>query len=201
MNPATSLPSRRDFVKRLGTGLVVWVILGRTAGGQVSEAAHPVTVIPKSDGGFDAFLSVGEDGHVTCMTGKIEMGQGVVTSLPQMLAEELDVSIDDITMIMGDTELCPFDMGTWGSMSTRFFGTIWRSAAAEARGVLLELASERLKVPVGQLSVERGVVFVTGDPARRVGYGELTKGRPISRLPRTSGSSASRSCERTPGKR
>ena len=99
MNPATSLPSRRDFVKRLGTGLVVWVILGRTAGGQVSEAAHPVTVIPKSDGGFDAFLSVGEDGHVTCMTGKIEMGQGVVTSLPQMLAEELDVSIDDITMI------------------------------------------------------------------------------------------------------
>ena len=91
------LPSRRDFIKRLGTGLMVWVVLGRTAGAQVNEAAHPTTYRPKTDESFNAFLRIGEDGHVTCLTGKIEMGQGVITSLPQMLAEDLDVSVDDVT--------------------------------------------------------------------------------------------------------
>ena len=70
------------------------------------------------------------------------MGQGPITSLPQMLAEDLDVSIDDISMVMGDTDLCPFDQGTWGSQTTQVFGTVWRTAAAEARGALLEQAAE-----------------------------------------------------------
>jgi len=64
---------------------------------------------------------------------KIEMGQGVVTSLAQMLAEELNVSLDSVDMVMGDTDLCPWDMGTFGSMTTRFFGPPLRAAAAEAR--------------------------------------------------------------------
>ena len=176
-----SLPTRREFVRRLGTGLFVWVVLGRSAGAEVSEAAHPVTVRPKPTGDFNAFLHIDENGHVTCFTGKIEMGQGPVTSLPQMLAEDLDVSVDDISMVMGDTDLCPFDQGTWGSQTTQGFGTVWRTAAAEARGALLEEAAETLQIPVAQLSVHLGVVVDSKDPARRVTYGQLTKGRRIER--------------------
>ena len=98
-----------------------------------------------------------------------------------MLAEDLDVSMDDISMVMGDTDLCPFDQGTWGSQTTQAFGTVWRTAAAKARGALLDMASETLQVPVSQLSVQSGVVFDTKDPARRVTYGQLTKGKRIER--------------------
>ena len=176
-----SLPSRREFLRRFSTGLLVWVVFRQTAGAEESEAAHPVTVRPKSTGDFNAFLHIDENGQVTCFTGKIEMGQGPITSLPQMLAEDLDVSIDDISIVMGDTDLCPFDQGTWGSQTTQAFGTIWRTAAAEARGALLEMASETLQVPVSQLSVQSGVIFDTKDPARRVTYGQLTKGKRIER--------------------
>ena len=82
---------------------------------------------------FNAFLRIGEDGRVTCFTGKIEMGQGVITSLPQMLAEELDTPLDTVDIVMGDTDLCPWDMGTFGSMTTRMFGPALRAAAAEAK--------------------------------------------------------------------
>ena len=86
---------------------------------------------------FNAFLRIGEDGRVTCFTGKIEMGQGIVTSLAQMLADELSVPLEQVDMVMGDTDLCPWDMGTFGSMTTRFFGPPLRAAAAEAQNVLL----------------------------------------------------------------
>ena len=93
---------------------------------------------------FNAFLRIGADGRVTCFTGKIEMGQGIVTSLAQMLADELDVPLDAVDMAMGDTDLCPWDMGTFGSRTTRFFGPPLREAAAEARAILIQLASEHL---------------------------------------------------------
>ena len=175
------LPTRREFLKRLGTGLMVWVVLRQTGGAEESEAAHPIAFRPNSEDDFNAFLSIDKNGHVTCFTGKIEMGQGPVTSLPQMLAEELDVSIDDVEIVMGDTELCPFDAGTWGSMTTPVFGRVWRAAAAEARGALMELASEALKVPVAQLTVQHGVVSDSMDPSRKITYGQLTGGRRIER--------------------
>ena len=74
-----NLPTRREFLKGLGTGLMVWVVLGRAAGAEENEAAHPVTVRPRAEGDFNAFLIIGEDGRVTCFTGKIEMGQGPVS--------------------------------------------------------------------------------------------------------------------------
>ena len=66
------------------------------------------------------------------------MGQGVITSLAQMLADELSVSMDSVDMVMGDTKLCPYDRGTFGSMTTRFFGPKLREAGAEAKSVLLK---------------------------------------------------------------
>ena len=104
---------------------------------------------------YNAFLQIAEDGTVTCFTGKIEMGQGIITSLPQMMADELNVPLEKVKMVMGDTDLCPWDGGTWGSMTTRAFGPSMRAAAAEARGVLLDLASAQLGVPVHSLKLRK----------------------------------------------
>ncbi len=130
---------------------------------------------------FNAFLRIARDGSVTGYTGKIEMGQGPITSLPQMLAEELDADVDKVTMVMGDTALCPWDMGTFGSMTTRFFGPALRQAGADARAVLIELASDRLSVPKDALDVKDGVVFQKGNASKKVSYGELAAGEPIAR--------------------
>jgi isoquinoline 1-oxidoreductase len=84
-------------------------------------------------------------------------------------------------MVMGDTALCPFDNGTYGSMSTRFFGPALRGAAAEAKAVLLTLASERLETPVDLLRVQDGVVSRSSDPKTRVTFGQLANGQKIVR--------------------
>jgi isoquinoline 1-oxidoreductase len=131
---------------------------------------------------LNAYLRIGEDGRVTVFSGKIEMGQGVLTSQAQMAAEELGVPLESIDMVLGDTDLCPWDMGTFGSLTTRMFGPALRAAAAEARAVLLELAADKLGVARTELTAADGVVSVQGDPSRKVTYGELAQGRQIARL-------------------
>jgi isoquinoline 1-oxidoreductase len=164
--------NRREFLALAGAGLFVFVMnddlfaqYGRERGSYPTD--------------FNAYLRLGEDGRVTCMVGKIEMGQGAMTSLAQQLAEELDVAYDRVDMLMGDTDLCPWDGGTWGSLTTRQFGPVLRGAAAEARAVLLEMAAERLH-SVEPLSVHDGVVV---DPKQgtKVTYAELVAGRRIER--------------------
>ena len=117
---------RREFITIAGGGIFLFFTIGDLS---VLAQQRPGASLPTD---FNALLKIGEDGRVFCYTGKIEMGQGVVTSLPQMLAEELDVSLTRVEIVMGDTDLCPWDMGTFGSMSTRFFGRALRSAGAEA---------------------------------------------------------------------
>jgi isoquinoline 1-oxidoreductase len=166
---------RRDFIKLLGGGIIV-----------VFTCETPALMAQESRGrgypaDFNAYLKIGEDGKVTVYSGKIEMGQGVHTSLAQMAADELGVPLESIEMIMGDTDLCPFDSGTYGSMSTRFFGPALRAAAAEARAVLIDLASEQLKTPKDKLEIENGVVVVASDKGKRVTFGQLAKGQKITR--------------------
>ena len=166
---------RREFLKYVGGGII---ILFTIADPSVLEARRRGRGYPDD---FNAYLRIGANGRVTCFTGKIEMGQGVITSLAQMLADELDVPRESVDMVMGDTDLCPWDMGTFGSMTTRFFGPPLRAAGAEARRVLLELASEYLETPMSQLTVENGVVFKKSNGAERVTYAQLTKGKRIQR--------------------
>ncbi len=166
---------RREFLKFLGGGIVVTFL-----------ATEPYELLAQDErrrlpSDFNAFLRVDEDGQVSCFTGKIEMGQGIITSLAMQLADELDVSFNDVTMVMGDTDLCPWDMGTFGSMSTRFFGPALRAAAAEARSVLLELGSEKLDVPQENLKVKDGIIFDPENPGNKVSYAELTRGKKIER--------------------
>ena len=168
---------RRDFLKLSGGGIFIlfntWDLLGSLAG-----QSQPRRELPTD---FNAFLQIGEDGMVSGFTGKIEMGQGPITSLAQMLADELDVKYEHVTMVMGDTDLCPWDRGTFGSLTTRSFGIPWRAAAAEARGVLLQLGSEHLGVPVAQLEVKEGVITDKRDNKNHVSYAQLARGRKIER--------------------
>lgn len=181
-DPGESLPGlaldRRQFLQLVGGGILVAI------------STQYLEAVPQREGGrgprhplpedFNAFLRIGEDGRVTGYTGKIEMGQGVITSLPQMLADELDVPLESVDMVMGDTDLCPWDMGTFGSMTTRFFGPPFRAAAAEAKAVLVELAAEKLQVPKDRLRTKAGIVYEEAGE-KRVTYAELAKGQKILR--------------------
>lgn len=169
--------SRRRFIKNLGGGVVVVFSLGGTSLSCVF--AQEDQQLDQLD--FNAYLRVKEDGRVDCFTGKIEMGQGVITSLAQVVAEELEVSIYDVDMIMGDTELCPYDRGTWGSLTTRFTDPVLRAAAAEAREVLLDLAAEHFGSNKTSLQVKDGVVSLKNDASKNIAYSELTQGKKIVR--------------------
>lgn len=168
--------SRRDLLKTLGGGIIIFFCLGDSS---ILEAQRRGGRSLPDD--FNAFLRIGENGRVTCYTGKIEQGQGVVTSLAQMLADEVDASLESVDMVMGDTSVCPWDMGTFGSMTTRFFGPPLRAAGAEARRVLLELAAEQLQVPQDRLMADNGVIYDSQQKDKRVTYGDLAKGKAIAR--------------------
>ncbi len=180
MDLTPSFPfDRREFLKLFGGGLTILFTVGDAEA--LFQEARQRGFRPRLPEDFNAFLRVKEDGRVACFTGKIEMGQGVITSLAQMLADELDIRLDSVDMVMGDTDLCPWDMGTFGSMTTRFFGPPLREAAAEAKAVLKELASEHLQVPVAQLETRNGVIFDKTQRKKQVTYALLTKGKQIAR--------------------
>jgi len=165
---------RREFLKLVGGGIVIFFSTGDPlALQQRRRRGYPED--------FNAYLRIGEDGRVSCFTGKIEMGQGIHTSLAQMLAEELDVGLDKVDMVLGDTQLCPYDSGTFGSRSTKYFGPPLRQAAAEARAVLIQLASEQLGTPQKNLTSKEGNIFVTDNPQKKISYAQLTKGKKIER--------------------
>jgi nicotinate dehydrogenase subunit B len=169
---------RREFFRRVGMGLTVFFVVDPVLA--LPEPARP----PERQGyptDFNAYLRIGEDGRVTCFVGKVELGQGSKTSLAQLLAEDLDVPLESVDMVMGDTDVCPWDMGTFGSLSIRMFGPVLRSAAAEARAVLLGMAAGRLGAPVERLEVKDGVISDTADRKRRVTYAQLTGGKRIER--------------------
>jgi isoquinoline 1-oxidoreductase len=169
---------RREFIKLLGGGIIILVSSRDVEARQQQRRRRIRPGLPED---FNAFLRIGEDGRVSCFTGKVELGQGVITSLAQMLADELEVSFDSVDMVMGDTDLCPWDMGTFGSMTTRFFGPPLREAAAKAKAVLMELAAEYLKTPLNKLQAKDGVIFDKTQTKNQVAYAQLTKGKKIVR--------------------
>lgn len=166
--------NRREFLHLVGGGIVVFVGLDSAA----VVADEPNRFYPKD---YNAYLVIGRNGRVTVFSGKIEMGQGVLTSQAQLIAEELGVSLASIDMVLGDTDRCPMDLGTFGSLTTRMFGPVLRAAAAQARAELMVLAAKKLRVAPDRLQVEHGMVSVAGQPYRRVSYGELAKGASIVR--------------------
>ncbi len=132
---------------------------------------------------LDDWLAILPDGSILAYSGKVEVGTGVRTGLAQIVAEELDVPLDTVHMVMGDTERTQDEGYTAGSMTIRTSGALLRKAAAEARIALLEQAAARLGVTgIEELDSHRGVVWVRREPERQVTFGELQGGRPFGRL-------------------
>ncbi len=168
---------RRDFCKLLGGGLVVFLsapeVLSQQAGRRSDEDELPQSI--------SAWLHIAEDGNITVYTGKVEMGQNIRTSLSQQVAEELRVPLASIRLIMGDTALTPYDMGTFGSRSTPTMGPQLRKVSAAARESLIDLAAQRWKADRSSLVAEDGKI---ADPRSKqsASYGELTKGQELVKL-------------------
>ncbi|MGO9344035.1 MAG: molybdopterin cofactor-binding domain-containing protein [Acidimicrobiales bacterium] len=122
-----------------------------------------------------AWLHVAPSGLVTAFSGKVDVGQDNRTAFRLLVAEELAVALDDVQVVLGDTDLCPFDMGTFGSRSMPDAGETLRRAAAGARQTLLALAAKRLNIATETLSIRGGgVIGVRDGPDLR--YGELVEG-------------------------
>jgi nicotinate dehydrogenase subunit B len=169
---------RRQFFKLLGGGVLVCACAGSVAGQESGRVRRMEHQLPRD---ISAWLHVGENGAVTVYTGKAEMGQNIRTSLAQQVAEELRVPVSVITMVMGDTDLAPWDMGTFGSRTTPTMGPQLRKVAATAREVLVAMAAERWHVQPATLQVAAGKV---SNPKTKewLSYGELTRGQQITKL-------------------
>ena len=175
---ATGL-SRREFLQLAGTGLFIFFAIDPMTA--VQEPSR-LPARPSYPTDFNAYLRIGRDGRVTCFVGKVELGQGSKTALAQLLADELDVAFDSVDMVMGDTDLCPWDMGTFGSLTIRQFGPVLRGAAAEARAVLLQMSADYLHLPTTEdLRVKDGVVTWAQDAHKSVSYAKLVEGKRIER--------------------
>jgi isoquinoline 1-oxidoreductase len=172
--------SRRAFLGVLGGGIAVLVaspLLSR-AGAQPAVGRRPRPVTRELPHDIAGWLHIDEQGAVTAYAGKVELGQNVRTSLTQVVAEELGLKPEAVHMVLGDTALTPFDMGTFGSRTTPYTVPPLRQAAAAARELLLGLAAEQLRVDRARLTVANGKVTDRAS-GRSVGFGELTKGREL----------------------
>ncbi|HEV2298653.1 MAG TPA: molybdopterin cofactor-binding domain-containing protein [Candidatus Acidoferrales bacterium] len=170
---------RRGFMKALGGGIAVLLVAKDVFAMQESGRRGGMREdMPRE---ISAWLHISEDGGVTVFTGKAEVGQNIRTSLTQTVADELRTPLESISMVMGDTKLTPFDMGTFGSRTTPQMGTQLRRVAWAARDVLTQLAAKQWGVDAGQLVAENGKISERGG-ARTISYGELARGQALAAM-------------------
>jgi isoquinoline 1-oxidoreductase len=124
-----------------------------------------------------AWVHIDEQGHITGYTGKTEIGQNIRTSLAQAIADELHVPLDRVSLVMADTDLVPFDQGTFGSLSTPRMAPQLSRAAAAAREMLIDRAAALWNVDRSTLAIKDGRVVGQG---RSAGFGDITKGQKLA---------------------
>ena len=171
--------SRRTLLKGCGALVVSFSAAGLADRFGISQPVASAQSSREAIDQLDSWIAVAADGRVTAYTGKCELGQGLYTAQTQLVAEEIGVPVTRVALVQCDTAITPDQGTTSGSQShpTNFNRRNLALAAVTARAVLFRLASDRLGVPVRQLTVYEGVVSVSTDPARGVGYGELVGGR------------------------
>lgn len=171
---------RRDFFKFLGAGMLV-VCAIRNLPGQESgaPAAGGPGFFPPLPKEISAWLHISEKDVVTVYTGKVEIGQNIRTSLSQAVAEELRFPLAKIEMVMGDTQLTPFDMGTFGSRTTPTMNLQLRKVAAAAREELIGMAAKQWSVDPQKLKAIEGRIEIPGT-RKRVTYAELVSGQQLT---------------------
>jgi CO/xanthine dehydrogenase Mo-binding subunit len=165
---------RRDFVRILtvmGSGLLVVA----SGPGAAQESGRGGQQGVSND--VSAWIHIDETGHITAHTGKTEIGQNIRTSLAQAVADELRVPLSSVTLIVADTDLVPFDQGTFGSQSTPRMAPQLARAAAGAREMLIDRASSEWRVDRASLSVANGRVEGQG---QSIGFGDLVKGQKLA---------------------
>ena len=168
---------RRDFLKLFGGGLLICACPAKTLA-QESGRMRSSHELPKD---IAAWLRIADDGHVTVFTGKVEVGQNIRTSLAQQVAEELRVPVDGISVTMGDTDLVPWDAGTFGSRTTPTMGPQLRTMAVAAREMLINLAAQEWHVEPSALVASDGKITNPKTKQSR-SYGELTHGQKLVKI-------------------
>src|SRR6266699_6018164 len=186
MAPKTTL-SRREFVKDTGGLLIGFSLADSAIVPRLLVAASPESVATPSPGRLDAWLRIGKDGMVHVFTGKPEIGMGVETGYAQIVAEELDVSIDRVDFVLGDTAQTANQGGVGGSTSIMMGAKPLRNAAANARYLLTQLASRRLGAPLEQLQVKDGIVSVIGGASKKMSYADLASAGDLNDALKVSG--------------
>ena len=165
--------NRRSLLKASGALVVTFSLMPRFTFASPPGAAKPVTL-----DAVDSYLAIGVDGRITVYSGKVDLGTGLRTALTQIVAEELDVPLDQVTLIQGDTLLTPDQGPSFGSLSIQNGGAQLRQAAATARRALLERAAVKFNTDASTLSIRDGVIV---DPNRReLALGDLLDGRMLS---------------------
>jgi nicotinate dehydrogenase subunit B len=148
---------RRAVLQAAGALIVTFSVAPGLATAQIAAPQKSV-----SRGRVDGFLAIDRDGKVTVYSGKVELGTGVRTALTQIVAEELDVPLGDVTVVEGDTALTPDQGPTSGSFSIQKGGVQLRAAAATARQALLQNAAASFGVDKPALTIRDGVVIAPG---------------------------------------
>ena len=171
--------NRRDFFKFFGAGIMVFAAakdaLALQESGGAARQNHS-DELPKE---ITAWLHIGEDGSVTAFTGKVEIGQNIRTSLAQSVADELRVPFDSVRMVMGDTTLTPFDMGTFGSRTTPTMAPQLRRVAAAARDLLLETAAKEWNTAPEKLLAANAKI-TDASSGHSTTYAELARGKTLA---------------------
>ena len=171
--------SRRDFAAGLGGITLAFTLAPRLAVAQQPSAQQRLPGSLDTNRLLDAWIRIGTDGNAMVCTGKVELGQGIVTALAQIAAEELDLPLDRVQMISGDTERTPNEGVTAGSQSIENSGIALRLAGAQVRGILVELAAKRLGADAAALSVTEGVI--AAPDGRKLSYAELAASADLHR--------------------
>jgi nicotinate dehydrogenase subunit B len=178
--------SRRNFLKTSGLLVVSFSAAGAASGSpRGTQASSAAAAAPQGSGPYpdldfrqlDSWIVIHEDNTATFYVGKTDCGQGTGTSFRQMMSDELDIPFNKTSLIMGSTDVTVDQGGSGGSDAIQTDGWPMRRVAAEARRVLLELASARFGVRVDELAVSDAVITVKADPSRKITYGELIGGK------------------------
>lgn len=163
-----AIPTRDQWLAKTGVLLIVDDILPPS--GPVAKGGTPL-IKPRELG---LFIAISDDGRVYAFNGHVDLGTGIRTSLAQIVAEELDLQLEQVRMVLGDTERVPNQGATIASATLQISAIPLRNAAAEARRFLLERAAERWSVEAGSLKVEAGII-VAAD-GRTTAYADLVRG-------------------------
>ena len=165
--------SRRRFTQSLGIVLASFALAPSAAFGQ-TPGTLPFSL--RSNRRLEGWIRLEPAETVTVFTGKAELGQGILTALAQIAAEELDVGFDKIRMVSADTSRGPDEQYTFGSQSVEQSGSAIRAASAQARGILVAAATRRFGVRPEDLHVKEGII--ASADGRRATFWEVASADP-----------------------